>query len=1069
MKRKDKRLLQGAAAALAVVFAAGVIFVRSGGDRKTSQTRGGKVSQMLLDLTSGPKGLHGLNVPDGFEVTLAAGPDLVTYPMFATFDDRGRLFLCESSGMNVSSDQELAEALSFRIRMLEDMDGDGVFDRNTIFAEDLTMAMGAQWYRGSLYVAAPPDLARYTDTNNDGVADRREVILTGWPLKANATTLHGPYLGPDGWMYLTYSPGAYKVQTKEGQVLEGPGGRVFRLQPDGTRLEWFVGGGFDNPVEVAFTPAGETIGTMTYYSQPMNGVRDALLHYVDGAVYPKWTPISEKKIYKRTGGLMPAVTKFARVAPAGLLYYRSDTMGAEYKGNLFSAHFNPHRVLRHVLHREEGTFRTDDSDFLTSSDIDFHPTDVLEDADGSLLVVDTGGWFLRGCPVSRISKPQFEGAVYRVRRKEAPRVDDPRGLKLGLPGMSPAELARLLEDPRAAVREQAVDYLVQAGLAAVAPLTQLLKNSAAPEARTAAVFALGRIADPKSAEAVRAALDDRDFQVRVAAARMAGLNADGHAVSRLAEIVKRDHAAARRQAAEALGRIGDSSAVPALIGASADPEGRFVEHAIVYALIKLRDPAPLKRALAHRSPMVRKAALIALDQMDGAPLRREHLVAQLGAIDGQLSDAVLWVAGHHPEWSGDIRKFLRARLEQRSIGEEEVESLRRSLLSFCSDEGTQGMLADLLARSVNDPDRQIFLLDTMDRCSLDKMPASWVAQVRRLLDGAPGKVHARAIVLAGSRKILESGPQLDRIAADERRPAALRVAALSALASHRPGLAEPGFRFLLQILRTTHDAEVRLSAAQALSRNGLSKPQLLALAKTYVPQPDPLVLPVIFNAFDRSRDEDVARALVDALVHSHTPLSGMAGERLEELLKAQSRSVQANAAPLLKQIQKEKNSRASRLKELEPLLTAGGDTGRGRHVFFGKKVACSSCHTIGSEGGHVGPDLTAVGAVRSGLDILEAIVFPSASFVPGHEVYRVTTANAVHTGVRQGSGGGQAVMLVCGPGDVVRIPRKEVISMEPSSVSLMPDGFDTALTKTELADLLAFLQSQTSRESAALD
>jgi putative heme-binding domain-containing protein len=103
------------------------------------------------------------------------------------------------------------------------------------------------------------------------------------------------------------------------------------------------------------------------------------------------------------------------------------------------------------------------------------------------------------------------------------------------------------------------------------------------------------------------------------------------------------------------------------------------------------------------------------------------------------------------------------------------------------------------------------------------------------------------------------------------------------------------------------------------------------------------------------------------------------------------------------------------------------------------------------------------------LDILEAIVFPSASFVPGHEVYRVTTANAVHTGVRQGSGAGGVVVLVCGPGDIVRIPRKEVVSIEPSSVSLMPDGFDTTLTKTELADLLAFLQSQTSRESAALD
>ena len=60
------------------------------------------------------------------------------------------------------------------------------------------------------------------------------------------------------------------------------------MRPDGTGLEWLAGGGFDNPIEVVFTPAGETIGTMTYFKDPENGERDALLHFVEGGVYPKW-------------------------------------------------------------------------------------------------------------------------------------------------------------------------------------------------------------------------------------------------------------------------------------------------------------------------------------------------------------------------------------------------------------------------------------------------------------------------------------------------------------------------------------------------------------------------------------------------------------------------------------------------------------------------------------------------------------------------------------------------------------------------------------------------------------
>ena len=95
-------------------------------------------------------------------------------------------------------------------------------------------------------------------------------------------------------------------------------------------------------------------------------------------------------------------------------------------------------------------------------------------------------------------------------------------------------------------------------------------------------------------------------------------------------------------------------------------------------------------------------------------------------------------------------------------------------------------------------------------------------------------------------------------------------------------------------------------------------------------------------------------------------------------------------------------------------MVSGGDVTRGRQVYFGKKAACSSCHTIGLEGGDVGPDLTAVGAVRSVHDLIEAIIFPSASFVPGHEIYRVETADDVYSGVLRRRNA-EYVVIVSGP------------------------------------------------------
>ena len=191
------------------------------------------------------KDTAGIHVPKGFTVERVAGPDQVLYPMLAVLDDRGRLFVTESSGKNISGGA-MAKNPECRIRLLEDMDGDGVYEHSKIFADKLTLPMGACWYRGSLYVASPPDFLRLDDVNDDGVSEHREVILTGWNVR-NTASLHGPFLGPDGWLYLTHGRHGYKIQTKEGQLLEGLASRIWRCRPDGTGLERVCGGGFDNP------------------------------------------------------------------------------------------------------------------------------------------------------------------------------------------------------------------------------------------------------------------------------------------------------------------------------------------------------------------------------------------------------------------------------------------------------------------------------------------------------------------------------------------------------------------------------------------------------------------------------------------------------------------------------------------------------------------------------------------------------------------------------------------------------------------------------------------------------
>ena len=132
----------------------------------------------------------------------------------------------------------------------------------------------------------------------------------------------------------------------------------------------------------------------------------------------------------------------------------------------------------------------------------------MEDADGSLLVVDTGAWFINGCPISRVSKPEIKGSIYRVRRIGAPVVKDPRGEALQLESKPPADLAGSFEDKRPFVQDRALELMVAAGPAAVPALAGVRQHSSSEDVRSRAVWGLFRIGTPEAETQVRAALRD---------------------------------------------------------------------------------------------------------------------------------------------------------------------------------------------------------------------------------------------------------------------------------------------------------------------------------------------------------------------------------------------------------------------------------------------------------------------------------------------------------------------------------------------------------------------------------
>ncbi|HEX3151514.1 MAG TPA: PVC-type heme-binding CxxCH protein [Gemmataceae bacterium] len=257
-------------------------------------------------------------LPVGFTIERVAGPPLVDRPIVASFDDKGRLYVADSSGSNEKPAEQLKHP-NHRIIRLEDTKGNGTFDKATVFADKMMFPEGILWHRGSVYVGAPPHIWKLTDTDDDGVADKREIWFDGKTVTGCANDLHGPYLGPDGWIY--WCKGAFAKQEytlPNGKKFTTRASHIFRARPDGTGIEPVMTGGMDNPVGMAFLPNGERFFSCTFLQHPAAGKRDGIIHAIYGGIWGKDHDVIYDADHKWTSPTtMPVMTHLARRHLAG--------------------------------------------------------------------------------------------------------------------------------------------------------------------------------------------------------------------------------------------------------------------------------------------------------------------------------------------------------------------------------------------------------------------------------------------------------------------------------------------------------------------------------------------------------------------------------------------------------------------------------------------------------------------------------------------------------------------------------------------------------------------------------
>ena len=1014
-----------------------------------------------------------INVPYGFSITLVAGPPLVEHPTFATFDDQGRLYVCNNAGVNLSA-ADLEAQLPNSINLLEDTDGDGKFDKSTVFADKMTFPMGGVWHDGSLYVASPPNIWRLTDTSGDGIADKRDIIVDRFGFTGNAASIHGCFLGPDGRLYWCDGYHGHEFKDKDGNVtISRKGSYIFSSTIAGTDVRRHSGGGMDNPVEVDFTTAGEILGTVNiFYTRPRV---DCLVHWLHGGAYPHREQALEE--LQTTGPVLGPVHRFGHAAISGTLRYRSGALNQHWRNNMFATFFNSGKVVRVELERSGATYSAVQREFISSENREFHPTDLVEDADGSLLVVDTGGWFYRGCPTSQFARPDILGAIYRVSRLRMPAQIDPRGNRLDWPAQTLGQLAQLLGDPRYAVRQRAILESAKRGQTMIATLRQTIDRPGILK-RQGAIWALTNIvgkvliAEEQSnqtnqntstiqlaaQESIRLALADQNPLVQQIAVRSFSTYPDPLAKPQLIHLLKSEHPEIRREAATALGRLGDPTAIEHLLAALANPIGldRTEDHAIIFALIEIDNVPLTRRGLVSDDPDSQRGALLALDQMTQAEdgnLTAEDALRLVVSQNPRTQLAAAHVFSQHADWASHAAEVISPLLAATGTTESR-EIVRQLVTDSLGQDETDGLVGRLLSNSQTSTEVKELLLDAMAAGNELTLHTSWTEPLEKRLDSDEQPIVNQTLAALAAIKTDYFDARLQQLGDDTTRPMLQRIAALEVANGQRGRITDDSLELLLQLVNNGSGAG--LGAAQRIGSTSLTTAQLKRIV-TVFPRARAAHLTELIRPYERSSDPEIAKLFVNSIATAQN-VTGVPPFLFGNVIKRFPQDLLPAANEILGRIRIAEQAKLASLDKLLPLIGTG-DASRGKEIFFAEKSKCAACHRVGERGSRIGPNLTTIGANRAGHDLLESIVLPSSTIVRDFEPYNIVTNDGrilVGLIARQTT---DSVTIQQQTGDPITLPRKDIDEMVAGTVSIMPNGLDKALTESELADVIAYLMS----------